>query len=272
MRSIKAIFYILLSFTILYTPSISLAQPDDSVKIGENYYWHGNRNYICLPDSGADAQKYIVVDLSSIVVKENSLDKIEIALLRHYIGRDDKVFNSETSRIIKYKNDENNGIIYFGGAKINIFVSKHLHHFWKELSNRTNHTISIDELYGGHVLENNGNVYVIPRISNLDGYSNTLIIKEINIPLSIKNTLNANRVIMVNFVIWNDKYAAVSSGESSAFVQNTYGDWLFVDDISSYINKGYSEQTLKLGPYHVMLPVLNFSLSYLSNNRQIYNN
>ncbi|MBE6073614.1 MAG: hypothetical protein E7202_03550 [Selenomonas ruminantium] len=120
-------------------------------------------------------------------------------------------------------------------------------------------------------MENNGNVYVIPRISSLDGYRNTLIIKEINIPLSIKNALNANRIIMVNFVIWNDAYAAVSTGESSAFVQSVYGDWLYVDDISSYINTGYSEQTLKLGSYHVMLPVLNFALSYLLNNRQIYN-
>ncbi|MBE6073615.1 MAG: hypothetical protein E7202_03555 [Selenomonas ruminantium] len=64
------------------------------MKIGENYYWHGNKNYICLPDSGADNQKYIVADLSSIVIKENNMDKIEIALLRHYISRDDKVFNS----------------------------------------------------------------------------------------------------------------------------------------------------------------------------------
>lgn len=270
MRSLKFIFCFMLFVTNIYIPSISSAQPDDAVKIGENYYWHGNINYICLPDSGADGQKYIVADLSSIVIKENSLDKIEIAMLRHYIGRDDKVLDSETARIIKYKNDENNGIIYFGGARINIFVSKHLHHFWKELANRISHSISIDDLYGGHVLENNGNVYVIPRISSLDGYSNTLIIKEINIPLSIKNTLNANRVIMVNFVIWNDSYEAVSTGDSSAFVQNTYGDWLYVDDISSYIKKGYSEQIFKLEPYHVMLPVLNFSLSYLSNNRQIY--
>ena len=268
-KTIKIIFYLILTITNLSITSISSAHTNSAIKIGENYYWHGNMNYICLPGSGADIQKYIVADLSSIVINENSSNKIEIALITHAIGRDDKAFDSNISKIIKYKNDENICFIHFDRAKINMCDSKHIHHFWKELANRTNNVINIDDLYGGHVIENNGTVFIIPKISKLDHYSNTLFIKEIQLDPSIKTRLNANRIISTYFFMWNDKISATPASEHSAFVQDLHGNWLYVDDILSYIKGIYPMQIIKVDTYSVIFPVLKFSLSYLSNNRQI---
>lgn len=134
------------------------------VEIDGGFYWHGNKNFIHKPLSSGSSGRYEIIDLSSIVIKENSSYQIEIAMLCYGISPNGEVESKET--ILLNKKKSINGYFELNEGKISntpIHFNAY-YNFVKKIEEKTAGVINPTDLFDGYVCKKERYIWYIPKV------------------------------------------------------------------------------------------------------------
>ena len=157
----KIIFLLLVCVTI----NISIVNAAETqVKVGDEYYWYGNTNYLVRPLSSGSSGRFVALDLTSISIKENTKETVCISMLSYFISPTGEV---EDKAIYTLRKENSiNGYFEENGRKIAItpIIVNAYYGLAKEIEKHTNGKIKSADILGGYVCRNEKYIWLIPKV------------------------------------------------------------------------------------------------------------
>ncbi|SHL05767.1 hypothetical protein SAMN05216582_13723 [Selenomonas ruminantium] len=296
---------ILTIIAILMMVNLSYVSANNKlVEINNNYYWCGNKNFICIPLSGGSSGRYSIIDISSIVVVENSNSNIKFTALCYGIDPSGNIENKSTFSIKRIKLPISvfkieRGVLNYGSIEITYGENTReeklgnlYYDFIKEIEKQTNGKISSIDIFGGYVNFSSDYVWYIPNmpLEYRAKYGDGLAIIKINdISATMKDYMSTEKVISPLFYYYifphySDDYVRSHLAEihnknedfiitKMTFALTSNGKWIRVLSPENYAKFGgastnnYTWEELPSGLLgKIYREVCDYTLKYLNHS------
>ncbi len=212
-------------------------------------YWHGNKNFILMPLSSGSSGRYNIIDLSSIVIKENSNVQTELEMLCYYMSSNGKIEDCKNISIVK--KNEVNRFFEIDGEKVTV-TPIHInayYDFLKRIEQTTNGKITISKMIDGYACKTDKYIWYVPRVDDnikdkMDFENNMAIVK-----ISLSNTLqnlSSSRIIITPLIfyyvkdghLYDNGYNKFIKIHGYGFAKTMSGRWVRVLNVKSYLSNG----------------------------------
>lgn len=145
--------------------NLSIVNAEETmVKVGDEYYWYGNTDYIVRPLSTGPSGRFVALDLTSIAIKENTSENVCISMLSYLIAPSGEVESKAVYTI--RKENKVNGFFEENGRRIDItpMIVNAYYGLAKEIENHTNGKVRMIDILGGYVCRKEKYIWFIPKM------------------------------------------------------------------------------------------------------------